>query len=430
MKTSFRIPCHFEYSPLIAFKVLEYCWLKAVQCSMAYRFSNCVIDPEKHLFLRDGLAVHLEPQVFDLLLALVEKRGRLVTKDELVENVWRGLSISDATISARINASRKAVGDTGREQTIIKTVHGRGFRLNVEVQESEEAVPRAHEVSHSDTQNIRFTRSSHGARIAFSKSGNGPPLVRVAHWLSHLELDWHSPVWRPLIEALEEKHTLYRYDQRGTGLSSRDLDGANLDAFVDDLKAVADANNLDRFPIFAASQAVPVAIRFAQRCPERVTGLILYGGYAKGRALREAAPGDIDEDTILGLIRAGWGKPDSPFVNAFSTLFMPDATPEQLDGFVKMQTETISSENAAQLRKIIDRFDVSELLQSVCAPTLVIHAISDAVQPVEQGRILASEIPEAKYVSLESRNHIPLPQEDTWAQMMHEVRLFLRSLQP
>jgi pimeloyl-ACP methyl ester carboxylesterase len=351
----------------------------------------------------------------------------LVTKDDLVEIVWHGLSVSDATISARINAARKAVGDTGRAQAIIKTVHGRGFQLNVEVTKTEAAAQTPDPVR-SDTQNIQFTRSSHGARIAFSKSGDGPPLVRVAHWLSHLELDWHSPVWRPLIETLDSRSTLYRYDQRGTGLSSRKVEGADLDVFVDDLRAVANANNLDRFPIFAASQAVPVAIRFAQRYPERVTGLVLYGGYAKGRSVREAAQGDIDEKTILGLIRAGWGKADSPFVNAFSTLFMPDATPAQLASFVKMQTETVSPENAALLRKIIDRFDVSELLKSVRTPTLVIHAISDAVQPVEQGRILASEIPGARYVSLESRNHVPLPQEETWAQMMHEVGLFLDGL--
>lgn len=397
---------------------------------MAYVFGNCLIDPGRHLFLRDGRPVHLEPQVFDLLLTLVEKQGRMATKDELVETVWRGLSVSDATISARINAARKAVGDTGQAQAIIKTVHGRGFQLNVEVSGTDAAATHLLELDHSDTQNIQFTRSTHGAKIAFSASGSGPPLVRVAHWLSHLELDWHSPVWRPLIETLEDKHSLYRYDQRGTGLSSRDLEGADLDTFVDDLKAVADSNKLDRFPIFAASQAVPVAIRFAHKYPKRVTGLVLYGGFAIGRALRDSAQGDIDEDTILGLIRAGWGKADSPFVNAFSTLSMPDATPEQLAGFVKMQTETISAESAALLRKKIDRFDVSKLLQSISAPTLVIHAISDAVQPIEQGRVLASEIPDAKYVSLESRNHIPLPQEDTWAQMMHEVRLFLDSLQP
>ena len=396
---------------------------------MAYEFANCLIDPDKHLFECDGLPVHLEPQVFDLLLLLVDQKGRLVTKDDLVQTVWQGLSVSDATISARINAARKAVGDTGRVQAIIKTVHGRGFQLNVEVKAAA-APAQTPDLSRSDTQNIKFTRSSHGARIAFSKSGNGPPLVRVAHWLSHLELDWQSPVWRPLIETLDCENTLYRYDQRGTGLSSRDLEGAEIDAFVDDLKAVADANNLDRFPIFAASQAVPVAIRFAQRYPQRVSGLVLYGGYVKGRALREAAQGDIDEETVLGLIRAGWGKAGSPFVNAFSTLFMPDATPAQLASFVKMQTETISPENAARLRQIIDRFDVSEILASIRTPTLVIHAISDAMQPVEQGRILASEIEGARYVSLESRNHVPLPQEETWTTMMHEVQLFLDSLQP
>jgi len=396
---------------------------------MAYEFANCLIDPDKHLFVCDGLPVHLEPQVFDLLLILVDRKGRLVTKDDLVETVWQGLSVSDATISARINAARKAVGDTGRSQAIIKTVHGRGFQLNVEVKAAA-APAQMPDLARSDMQNIKFTRSSHGARIAFSKSGSGPPLVRVAHWLSHLELDWHSPVWRPLIETLDDKNTLYRYDQRGTGLSSRDVEGADIDAFSDDLKAVADANNLDRFPIFAASQAVPVAIRFAQKYPERVSGLVLYGGYVKGRVLRETAKGDIDEETVLSLIRAGWGKADSPFVNAFSTLFMPDATPAQLASFVKMQTETISPENAARLRQIVDRFDVSELLVSIRTPTVVIHAISDAVQPVEQGRILASEIEGARYVSLESRNHVPLPQEETWTTMMHEVQLFLDSLQP
>lgn len=395
---------------------------------MTFQFSNCSIDPEKHAFLRDGQPVHVEPQVFQLLLVLVEKRGQLVTKDELVQTVWQGLSVSDATISARINAARKAVGDTGRAQAVIKTVHGLGFQLIAEVIEGQKRPTDAPAPDRSRTQSIQFIQSTHDAKIAYSKSGDGPPLVRVAHWLSHLELDWHSPVWRPLIETLERNNRLYRYDQRGTGLSSRSLVGAGLDAFADDLKAVANANNLDRFPIFAASQAVPVALRFAQLNPERVSGLVLYGGYAKGRVLRAPSHDDIDEGTVLGLIRAGWGKADSPFVNAFSSLFMPDATPDQMASFVKMQTETISPENAAELRQLVDRFDVSDILSSISAPTLVIHAISDAIQPIEQGRILASEIADAKYVSLESRNHIPLPQESSWAQMMDEIRIFLSDL--
>ncbi|WDR04491.1 winged helix-turn-helix domain-containing protein [Devosia rhodophyticola] len=393
---------------------------------MTYQFANCSIDPDKHALHRDGLPVHVEPQVFELLLVLVERQGRLVTKDELIKTVWRGLNVSDATISARMNAARKAVGDSGRDQAIIKTVHGRGFQLIVEVRNSSEMVAAA--PNRATAHSIHFTQSSDSAKIAYSQSGDGPPLIRAAHWLSHLELDLHSPVWRPLIEGLESNNTLYRYDQRGTGLSTRDLEGADIDAFANDLKAVADANNLDRFPIFAASQAVPVAIRFAQQYPRRVTGLILYGGYAKGRALRGASHEDIDEGTILGLIRTGWGKADSPFINAFSSLFVPDATASQMASFVRMQIETISPENAARLRQIIDRFDVTDILHSVSAPTLVIHAISDAVQPIEQGRILASEIPNAQYVSLESRNHVPLPQEKSWSQMMYVIGTFLEGL--
>lgn len=392
---------------------------------MIYEFADCTIDPDRHALFRNGQSVHVEPQVFELLRVLAQRQGHLVTKDELVEQVWQGLSVSDATISARINAARKAVGDSGKEQAIIKTVHGRGFQMIAAVNSRENATPAP---DHSGAQSIRFARSTHGAKIAYAMGGNGPPLVRVAHWLSHLELDRSCPVWRPLIDELESHHTLYRYDQRGTGLSSRNLDDVDLDAYADDLKTVADANGLDRFPIFAASQAVPVAIRFAHLNPERVSGLILYGGFAQGRMWRAPAAGDIDEETILGLIRAGWGKPDSPFVNAFSSLFMPDANDAQMASFVRMQTETITPENAARLRQIVDRFDVTDMLAQIDTPTLVIHANADAVQPIEQGRILASEISGARYVSLENRNHMPLPQEESWTQMMREIQTFLAAL--
>ena len=350
-----------------------------------------------------------------------------MTKDELVEIVWRGLSVSDSTISARINAARKAVGDTGKSQSVIKTVHGRGFQLVAGV-ETENVVGRTEAASQTGQQTIRFVQSSNGARIAYAQSGSGPPLVRIGHWLSHLELDWRSPVWLPLVEALGKNHTLYRYDQRGTGLSSRGIEGAGLDAFVEDLESVANANNLKSFPIFAASQAVPVAVRFAERFPERISGLVLYGGYVKGRALRSLSPDDVDESTVLALIRAGWGKEDSPFMSALSSLYMPDATPGQLSSFVKMQLETITPDKAATLRQIVDRFDVQDSLRSIKAPTLVVHAIDDAINPIEQGRILASEIPNARFLPLESRNHVPLPQEESWGRMMSEVTSFLDQL--
>src|SRR5210317_1920640 len=183
---------------------------------MIYRFANCSLDSDRHVLLRDDIPVHVEPQVFDLLHALAESHDRLVTKDELVEIVLRGLSVSDSTISARINAARKAVGDTGKSQSVIKTVHGRGFQLVAGV-ETENVVGRTEAASQTGQQTIRFVQSSNGARIAYAQSGSGPPLVRIGHWLSHLELDWRSPVWLPLVEALGKNHTLYRYDQRGTG---------------------------------------------------------------------------------------------------------------------------------------------------------------------------------------------------------------------
>jgi DNA-binding winged helix-turn-helix (wHTH) protein len=191
---------------------------------MIYHFANCSIDPERHAFLRDEKSIHVEPQVFELLRALVSKQGRLTTKDDLVKTVWNGFSVSDATISARINAARKAVGDNGKDQAIIKTVHGLGFQLIVDVTTVPKETSQAPVLDPVGIQSIRFARSSHNAKIAFAKSGTGPPLLRVGHWLSHLELDWQSSVWLPLLEAFGSKHTLYRYEallhKSGEGHSS------------------------------------------------------------------------------------------------------------------------------------------------------------------------------------------------------------------
>jgi DNA-binding winged helix-turn-helix (wHTH) protein/pimeloyl-ACP methyl ester carboxylesterase len=392
---------------------------------MIFRFGTCLLDSDRYEFFRCGDPVHLEPQVFTLLHVLVIRPGDVITKEHLVETVWQGLNVSDSTINARINAARKAVGDNGRDQRIIRTIHGRGFQLAVDVETDGQGARDVWTGIGGVQQDVRFAKSSGGARIAHATCGSGPPLVRMGHWLSHLELDWDSPVWRPLITALSHHHSLYRYDQRGTGLSGRALDNVTLDDFVDDLAAVADACGLDRFPIFAASQAVPVAVRFATRFPDRLSAMVLYGGFAQGRALRDPLSGDIDEDTVLNLIRAGWGRENSPFVRAFATLFVPDATQEQLDSLVRMQMQSVSPENAATLRQIIDRFSVVDELSMVTTPTLVIHADADAIQPVDQGRLLAAEIPGAKFVMLESRNHIPLPQEASWDRLVLETLTFI-----
>jgi len=394
---------------------------------MNYQFANCSIDPVRHEFTCDGQVIHIEPQVFDVLLLLVRHVGDLVTRDHLIEEVWKGLIVSDSTISARISAARAAVGDNGKDQRIIKTISRRGFQMVVPVHTNTIGTSGDSAPSPEAGQVIRFTHSADGLKIAYAISGNGPPLVRVGHWLSHLELDWQSSVWRPLLDALGANHRLYRYDQRGTGLSEREFKGENIDEFVNDLKAVADVNRLENFPIFAASQATPVAIKFAALYPERISKLILFGGYAEGRAFRTSSPTDVDENTALALVRSGWGRHGSAFVKAFSALFMPDGTQEQIDEFVRIQLESASPESAVKLRKLVDRFSVTKFLSKVRAPTLVIHANADVIHPIAQGRLLASEIPDARFVMLDSRNHVPLPQHPSWKVMMKEIDTFLGS---
>ena len=365
--------------------------------------------------------MHVEPQVFQLLAVLADAAGEVVSKEALIDQVWRGLNVSDATISARINAARAAVGDDGKAQRIIRTVPKRGFQLIAKLQSPSHPMGQTLEKP-----TVKFTQSADGTLIAHAGHGQGPPLMRVSHWLSHLELDWESPVWQPMLDRLGQAFTLYRYDQRGTGLSTREGRDMRIDVFAEDLKAVADANGLDRFPIFAASQAVPVAIRFAAKYPERVSRMVLYGGYAIGRAHRDPQGDDVDLDTILSLIRAGWGREDSAFLQAFATLFMPDATPEQVRNFVQIQSASISPEGAARLRYAVDQFNVEDDLDKIDAPVLVVHARGDAVHPMSQGQLLAARLRDAEFVMLDSRNHAPLPQDPCWATLMQAIGDFCR----
>ncbi len=395
---------------------------------MIYRFGACELDVARHVLRVNGAERPVEPQVFDLLHLLVSRPGALVSRDDLVESVWRGRIVSEAAIDARINASRRAVGDDGRTQAVIRTVPRRGIRLVVPVS-ADRAEDEAAPPPDSARQRVRFARSSDGRLIAFATTGAGPPLLRAGHWLTHLELDWASPVWRPLLDALGESFSITRFDQRGTGLSERpgseeDPDGPmrlDLETMTDDLEAVADAAGLDRFPIFAASQGVPVAISFAVRRPERVTALLLYGGFAVGRLARAGAD-HAEGEAFATLIETGWGKPGSAFVTAFATMFMPEATRAQIDSFTKMQLASASPAWAARLRRAIDSMDVRALLGRVRAPTLVVHARNDAVQPLEQARVLAAGIPGAELLVLESNNHAPLPQEPAWAALMAATR--------
>jgi pimeloyl-ACP methyl ester carboxylesterase len=390
---------------------------------MIYRFADCELDVARHALRRDGADQPVEPQVFDLIHLLLTRPGELVTRDALIEAVWGGRIVSDAAIDARIAAARRAVGDDGSRQAVIRTIPRRGVRLACPVHAAPQAAPtpaQGHPPAAID-QRVRFARSADGTLVAYSTTGRGPPLLRAGHWLTHLELDWMSPVWRPLLEALGADFSVTRFDQRGTGLSGRDPARFDLTALTDDLAAVADAAGLDRFPVFAASQGVPVALAYATRHPDRVSALLLYGGFALGRLARSPEE-RAESEAFQTLIRTGWGRPGSPFVTAFATLYMPDATRAQIDSFVAMQLASASAETAVRLRQAIDSLDVRDLLGSVRAPTLVVHARNDGVQPLDEARRLAAGIPGAELLVLESRNHAPLPQDPAWAELVAAIR--------
>ena len=398
---------------------------------MRYRFGRYELDTDSIELCLDGAPRPVEPQVFDLLRLMVESGGRLVTHDELIDGVWGGRIVSDSAIAARISAARAALGDDGARQAFIRTVPKRGFRFLAAVERRGEATAGADaaqavasQPGAGRRQRVGFCRSRDGTRIAYATSGSGRPMVKAGHWLTHLEHDWQSPIWAPFLDALGCSFRLVRYDQRGNGLWDRDAGRLSLDAFVEDMEAVIDAAGLDRFVLYGSSQGVPIAIAYATRHPERVSRLVLQGGFHQGRLVRGSAAEREQGEAMLTLIRHGWGKPDSPFIKAFASIFMPEASREQIDSMAALQNLTASPLNAVALRQAIDGLLVTHLLDKVAVPTLVLHARDDGVQPLDQGRELAAGIPGAEFVMLETSSHIVVPGDKAWDAMIGAIERF------
>ena len=275
-------------------------------------------------------------------------------------------------------------------------------------------------------QTVHFTTSFDGTRIAYAKSGQGPPLINVATFMSHLEYDRESPVWRHWLEELSHGHTLIRYDERGNGLSDWDVKDLSFEAWVRDLEAVVDAAGLQQFSLFANSQAGTVAIAYAVRHPERVKRMVLHGAYARGWLHRDLTDQQREEEKLLiDLMRVGWGRQNPAFRQVFAMQLRPDATLEDLKAFDEQMLISTSSENAARLESEMHRTDVRHLAPLVRVPTLVIHSRGDAGVPFEEGRLLASMIPGAQFVALESNNHLLTEHEPAWAKFVSALRAFL-----
>jgi pimeloyl-ACP methyl ester carboxylesterase/DNA-binding winged helix-turn-helix (wHTH) protein len=390
---------------------------------MLYEFGDFTLDTKRCELRRAGEPQHLEPQVYAVLCHLVEHRDRLVSSQELIEHVWGTRFITPGTLNSRIKALRQALDDNGSSQRFIQTVRGLGFRFGVEAQQRSDVRQEVGAVEAK--QEIRFCRAPDGVRIAYAKSGKGPPLVKTANWLTQLEYDWNSPVWRHWLREMGRDHTYIRYDERGCGLSDHDVEEVTFDAWVRDLEAVVDAEGLDRFPLLGISQGCAVAIAYAVRHPERVTKLVLYGGYLIGRNFRSLTMKQEIEGALLrDLIRVGWGRDNPAFRQVWGTLFVPEGTPEQHQWFADL-ARTLPMENALRIVGLSHTIDVRQLAPEVKVPALVLHARDDASVPFEGGRQMATMIPGARLVSLESRNHVLLEHEPAWTRFVEEVRAFL-----
>jgi class 3 adenylate cyclase/pimeloyl-ACP methyl ester carboxylesterase len=276
-------------------------------------------------------------------------------------------------------------------------------------------------------QQIRFCRSSDGAQLAYSRIGQGPPLVKTGNWMTHLEKDLESPIWRHLWRDLARDHTLIRYDARGNGLSDWDVEEISFDSFVRDLEAVVDAAAVDQFDLLGISQGCAVSAAYAVRHPGRVRRLVLYGGYVVGSAKRARSAAEREQAAaMLTLMRLGWGQENSAFRQLFTSQFAPGATKEQADWFNDLQRVSCSPENAVRNMEANGQVDVTDLLGKVGVPTLVMHARGDARVPFDSGRRLAAGIPGARFVPLESSNHLILEGEPAYARFLEEISSFLR----
>lgn len=382
-------------------------------------FDAYALDLQRCSLQRGMDQIELRPKAFDVLRYLVENAGRVISKEELIRGVWPGLSVTDDALVQCVSDIRHALSDEAH--CLIKTVPRRGYLLAAETymgSQSEQAPAYT-------AQNIKFCRTKDGVNLATTCMGRGLPLVRTATWFNHLEYDWQSPLRAAFLRVLVERFQLVRYDGRGSGLSDRNVSDISFATFEQDLETVVDALGLSQYALLGGSQGAATAIAHAVRYPERVSKMVLHGACALGRNKRGSAKDAETAKAHLTLMHHGWGDEHSAFLRMYSLLYFPGGSAQQIKELANLQRMATSPENAVRLRTASDDVDVVDLLSKVQVPTLVLHSKHDNVVPFDEGRRVASAIPSAKFVSLESENHMPLPGEPAWGTFIGEIETFL-----
>ncbi|PSL19435.1 alpha/beta fold hydrolase [Shimia abyssi] len=371
---------------------------------MQFSFADCILDDVAHVLKREGTEVLVEPQVFDLLALLASNPGRLIDKDEIIAQVWQGRIISDSAISARIAAARKAVGDDGKTQAIIRTVARRGLQMVADVNVCEETLqesPVADEI-----QRIRYVRLPSGHSMAYAVTGSGPPVIMVETQSTDLEAEWQLSFERTRFQKIAQHSTLIRYDPVGVGQSERTSDRLTISEKAEEIGWLADAMGIEKFALYSHSGGCMSALHFASQNPERVSRLVMLGGYVDGRAIRDGASESASEP-LRALIKEGWALPDSGLLHAMMMSYQPEGPLESVKAYARMMQNGSSAELEVRRRDIINTHSSAALLHLVTCPTLILHSRHDSVHLLSEAKKLAAGISGAELVVLDSSNHIP-----------------------
>ncbi|MGR3615709.1 MAG: alpha/beta fold hydrolase [Paracoccaceae bacterium] len=387
---------------------------------MRISFADCILDTDRHELLRHGSPIEIEPQVFDLVSLLARNPGRLISKEELQEEIWGGVFVSDSAISAQITALRKAVGDNGKEQRVVRTVPRRGIQMVAPVSPAETPIHPPTLGPRLERPAIRYAKAPDGAQIADTVTGSGPPVIRTAHFQTDLEMGWEEPSMFASLCVMVQHHTVIRYDQRGCGMSDRGLEALSFEQSALDLIAVADAAGLNRFAIMGQSNGTRIAVHAAIHAPDRITQLILQAGYVDGRLLR-----GVDQDPIKTMIGQRWAQNNQAFIRAYIMMYFPDAPSDWVHDVALTVQNATSRDDELMARDFGNTTSIGDVLCKVSVPTLVVHSRDDAVHPLSEARKMTAGISGSELVVLNSPNHYVLPHESDWQLYLDRILEFL-----
>lgn len=398
--------------------------LNAVECAVAIqrtmRERNASVEPDRRMQYRIGInlgdVIYDEHRIYGdginiaARLEGIAERGGICISRQVLDQV-----------EGRLDLTCRELGRQNLKN-IARPVEVFALQLDGAAAPGSQVLAQANLV-----QEIRFCKAPDGVRLAYATVGSGLPLLKSAHWLGHLEYDWELPILRPFLLGLAKDHTLVRYDARGNGLSDWDVDKISLDAWVSDMEAVADAAGIKRFPVVGFSQGCAVSIAYAVRHPERVSHLVLYGGFATGQSKSPNVTAAARERfaATKTLVSQGWGADNPAFRQLFTSSLMPTATKEQMEAFNELQRLSGSPAGAVRYLETVADLDVSELLSQVKTPTLVMHVRDDLTVPIERGRELAAGISGARFVALPGKNHALLEQDPGLPRFFEELKSFL-----